>query len=47
MNNPILSEDDISFFLDLVNSAGSTALQMQRGILDVQRKDDRINSYPG
>ena len=40
MNQPTLSQNDIRFFLDLVNSAGSTALQMQRGILEIQRKED-------
>jgi len=41
MKQNILSEGDIRFFLDLVNSAGSSALQMQRGILEIQRKEDR------
>ncbi|HNX22985.1 MAG TPA: inositol monophosphatase family protein [Spirochaetota bacterium] len=40
MNHTTLSQNDIKFFLDLVNSAGSTALQMQRGILEIQRKED-------
>jgi fructose-1,6-bisphosphatase/inositol monophosphatase family enzyme len=40
MDHNFLSQNDISFFLELVNSAGSAALQMQRGILDVQRKED-------
>lgn len=40
MNQPTLSQNDIKFFLDLVNSAGSTALQMQRGILEIHRKED-------
>jgi len=40
MNDDILSNSDIIFFLDLINSAGATALQMQRGELDIQRKED-------
>ena len=40
MNHTTLSQSDIKFFLDIINSAGSTALQMQRGILEIQRKED-------
>lgn len=40
MNKPFLSQADIRYFLDIINSAGAAALEMQRGILDIQRKDD-------
>ena len=40
MNKAIFSDSDISFFLDLITFAGSTALQMQKGILEVHRKED-------
>ncbi len=40
MNSPVLSQSDIKFFLELINSAGAAALQMQRGKLDIHRKDD-------
>ena len=40
MKHTTLSQNDIKFFLDLINSAGSAALQMQRGILEIQRKED-------
>lgn len=36
----ILSDNDINFFLDTIRKAGSTALHMQRGDLDIQRKED-------
>ena len=35
-----LSQDDIDFFLNLINEAGSKALEMQRGALDVHTKED-------
>jgi myo-inositol-1(or 4)-monophosphatase len=38
--NSILSQNDIKFFLELINDAGSKALQMQREALDVQTKED-------
>lgn len=40
MNLTSLKQDDIKFFLDIINSAGSTALQIQRGKLEIQRKED-------
>ncbi len=40
MNTSILTQNDISFFLDLIKSAGAEALQMQRGKLDITRKAD-------
>jgi len=40
MNHTILSQNDISFFLDLIKKAGAAALKMQRGILEVNRKED-------
>jgi myo-inositol-1(or 4)-monophosphatase len=36
----ILSDKDINFFLDTIKNAGTTALQMQRGDLNIQRKED-------
>ncbi|MCL1864718.1 MAG: inositol monophosphatase [Spirochaetes bacterium] len=38
--NSILSQSDIEFFLNLINDAGSKALQMQKEILDIQTKKD-------
>jgi fructose-1,6-bisphosphatase/inositol monophosphatase family enzyme len=38
--NSILSQSDIEFFLNLINDAGSKALQMQRESFDIQTKED-------
>jgi fructose-1,6-bisphosphatase/inositol monophosphatase family enzyme len=38
--NSILSQRDIVFFLNLINDAGSKALQMQREALDIHTKED-------
>ena len=40
MKQNILSQDDISFFLELIKSAGAAALQMQRGTIEINRKKD-------
>ncbi len=40
MNETFLSQNDLRYFLEIINSAGATALQMQRGILEIQRKED-------
>jgi len=36
----LLSDKDIKFFLNTIKKAGSTALQMQRGKLNIRRKED-------